>query len=315
MRDINDVRDIGKGNVVIALHEHYLFSARLEYVGQLVLQVVPSGIVGVDFDTRRLTRTPVDHLHNNCPVRLLIFRLVRWRRLGNQRVQSLRHYRRNHHEDDQQHQQHVNQRRYVDLTALTTLPTNCHSHRNSPRYLKSNYCVPPEVVLGAPGPPGGRTCCCCLCSVSRPRSSTPAERTLSTTSTTFLYFARASERTYTRLSTRLAIRSLILLVNWSGSTLSRPRKMPPSRVIATTMESSLAASGICSGLFTFAKSTVTSFCSMGVMTMKMISRTNITSTIGVTLMLELTFAPSSRIAIAIIFLPPEFSPSHNLRSH
>jgi hypothetical protein len=38
---------------------------------------------------------------------------------------------------------------------------------------------------------------------------------------------------------------------------------------------------------------------MGVMTMKIISSTNITSTIGVTLMLELTFFPSSLFAIAI----------------
>jgi hypothetical protein len=33
---------------------------------------------------------------------------------------------------------------------------------------------------------------------------------------------------------------------------------------------------------------------MGVITMKMISKTNITSTIGVTLMSEFTFAPSFR---------------------
>src|SRR5690242_5005589 len=38
---------------------------------------------------------------------------------------------------------------------------------------------------------------------------------------------------------------------------------------------------------------------MGVMTMKMISRTSITSTIGVTLMSELTFLPSSLFARAI----------------
>jgi hypothetical protein len=38
---------------------------------------------------------------------------------------------------------------------------------------------------------------------------------------------------------------------------------------------------------------------MGVTTMKMINSTNITSTIGVTLMSELTFAPSSRFANAI----------------
>ena len=41
-------------------------------------------------------------------------------------------------------------------------------------------------------------------------------------------------------------------------------------------------------LSTLAMSTGTLFCSMGVMTMKMISSTSITSTIGVTLMLEFT---------------------------
>jgi hypothetical protein len=41
---------------------------------------------------------------------------------------------------------------------------------------------------------------------------------------------------------------------------------------------------------------------MGVMTMKMISRTSITSTMGVTLMLELTLVPSLRTAIAIVGL-------------
>jgi hypothetical protein len=42
---------------------------------------------------------------------------------------------------------------------------------------------------------------------------------------------------------------------------------------------------------------------MGVMTMKMINSTSITSTIGVTLMFELTFLPSSRLTIAIPVLP------------
>ena len=48
------------------------------------------------------------------------------------------------------------------------------------------------------------------------------------------------------------------------------------------------------GLFTLAMSTLTPFCNMGVMTMKMISSTSITSTMGVTLMLELTLTPSFR---------------------
>jgi hypothetical protein len=42
---------------------------------------------------------------------------------------------------------------------------------------------------------------------------------------------------------------------------------------------------------------------MGVMTMKMISNTSITSTMGVTLILELTLLPSLRTAIAIVWAP------------
>src|SRR5277367_1536482 len=67
----------------------------------------------------------------------------------------------------------------------------------------------------------------------------------------------------------------------------------------TTMASSFSASGMRSGLFTWAKSTLTPFCNMGVITMKMISSTSITSTMGVTLMFELTLAPSLRVEIAI----------------
>jgi len=60
--------------------------------------------------------------------------------------------------------------------------------------------------------------------------------------------------------------------------------------------------GIDVGLSTLARSTFTLFCSMGVMTMKMISSTSITSTMGVTLMLALTLLPSFRTATAIVGL-------------
>jgi hypothetical protein len=42
---------------------------------------------------------------------------------------------------------------------------------------------------------------------------------------------------------------------------------------------------------------------MGVITMKMINSTSMTSTMGVTLMLELTLAPSFRNEIAMLFSP------------
>src|SRR6266700_4732340 len=78
--------------------------------------------------------------------------------------------------------------------------------------------------------------------------------------------------------------------------------MRPSRVTATVRASSLSASFIVSGLLTFARSTGIPFCNIGVITMKMISNTSMTSTMGVTLMFELTFAPSFLMLIAIILL-------------
>src|SRR5579863_5561101 len=69
------------------------------------------------------------------------------------------------------------------------------------------------------------------------------------------------------------------------------------------MASSLSASGMAVGLITVARSMDTLFCNIGVMTMKMISSTSITSTMGVTLMLELTLLPSLRTATHIIGTP------------
>src|ERR1700741_3014948 len=53
------------------------------------------------------------------------------------------------------------------------------------------------------------------------------------------------------------------------------------------------------GFWALANSSVMLFCNIGVMTMKMISSTSITSTMGVTLMFEFTLLPSSRFAKAI----------------
>src|SRR6185437_4033142 len=74
-------------------------------------------------------------------------------------------------------------------------------------------------------------------------------------------------------------------------------------MMATSKASSLSASAIGVGLLTLARSTLTPFCNMGVMTMKMISSTSITSTMGVTLMLELTLAPSFLLLIAMACSP------------
>src|SRR3954469_18836826 len=57
----------------------------------------------------------------------------------------------------------------------------------------------------------------------------------------------------------------------------------PSRVTAQTIASLLSAACIGMGFLAFAISTLTPFDNMGVITMKMMSITSITSTIGVTL--------------------------------
>src|SRR6266568_4769257 len=76
--------------------------------------------------------------------------------------------------------------------------------------------------------------------------------------------------------------------------------MTPSRMTATIRESSLSASGILIGLSVFARVTLTPFWSIGVITMKMINNTSITSTIGVTLMSELTPATFFFFPFAIV---------------
>ena len=68
---------------------------------------------------------------------------------------------------------------------------------------------------------------------------------------------------------------------------------------ATVTASSLFALSMMTAALATGRSTLTLLFNMGVMTMKMISSTSITSTMGVTLMLELTFLPSSRLLIPI----------------
>src|SRR5205807_1319151 len=58
----------------------------------------------------------------------------------------------------------------------------------------------------------------------------------------------------------------------------------PSRVIATRTASSLSAACMAIGFLVLTKSTLWPLVNIGVITIKMISSTNITSTIGVTLM-------------------------------
>src|SRR3954470_10453508 len=72
--------------------------------------------------------------------------------------------------------------------------------------------------------------------------------------------------------------------------------------MAMRMASSLSASSMACGLLVLARSTSCPFCSIGVMTMKMISSTSITSTMGVTLMSLFTFLPSSRLFNAMLRL-------------
>src|ERR1700722_10994110 len=62
------------------------------------------------------------------------------------------------------------------------------------------------------------------------------------------------------------------------------RNTPPLRVTEMRIASSLSAACMVMGFLVFTRSTLTPLVSMGVMTMKMMSSTSITSTMGVTLM-------------------------------
>src|SRR5271163_148245 len=313
MRDVNHRGHVGKGHVVVALHEHYLLGARFENIFQAALQGFPGGLVLINLESRRIAGAVVNQLHHNGAIRCWrwLFLILR-RRLRHQGVQTLGRQRRDHHENDQQHQQNVNQRRDVHVRVLAPFGARCHTHNRSPELLtalfaSARYCPP---VGGAGGVTGGAlNDPDFFCSVKRPSWSTPVARTSSTTSTTQPNFARASAFRNTRLSVRFARRSLSFWVRSSGLIGSVPKKTLSSRVIATCNASSLSASCISSGLLTWAMSTCLPCCNMGVTTMKMINSTSITSTIGVTLMSELTLAASFLFANAMKFYLLHISPA------
>src|SRR5579863_2193257 len=95
--------------------------------------------------------------------------------------------------------------------------------------------------------------------------------------------------------------SLTLVVIWSGWSRSDCRKIFPSRVIARSTASSLSASFISRVLAALAIFTLVPCCNIGVITMKMIKSTSMTSTMGVTLISET--APSDWVFFGILLLP------------
>src|ERR1700758_155806 len=177
VRDVNDLCHVVEGQLAVRLHEHHLFRTGLEDVVQAALKVLPGHVVLVDLERRLIARSAKD-LHDDGAVVILLLLLLILGRLRNQRVQPLRRKRRDHHEDDQQHQQHVNHWGYVNVGGITTAaPPDCHSHNSTPHWVPAPEVAPPVGGLLSEGP-------ACFCSVSKPTSSTPAARTLSTTSTT-----------------------------------------------------------------------------------------------------------------------------------
>src|SRR6202140_3950033 len=113
----------------------------------------------------------------------------------------------------------------------------------------------------------------------------------------------------TVLLVRPCTRSLTFCVSSSADTSCESKNTLPSLCTATIKASSLSASCRGTGLLVLAISTETPFCSIGVITMKMISSTSITSTMGVTLFLEFTLSPSLRMFMAF-GLPPGLVPHH-----
>ena len=80
MAYVNYIGYVGEWDIVIPLHEHDLFGARLEDVGEATLQTVPADVILVDLEPRSLSWTFVDDLHHDGPVVRLILGLIRRRR-------------------------------------------------------------------------------------------------------------------------------------------------------------------------------------------------------------------------------------------
>src|SRR5215470_10229138 len=136
MRDVDYIRDVGEGNIVITLHEHDLLRAGFENVGQTGLKRIPGRIFLVDLNSRLLPGPTVEQLHDDGAIRILVLRRIwRWR-LRHQGIEALWRQRRNNHENDQQHQKYVNQRGDVDVSVLTAPVFRCHSHNKSPIALR-----------------------------------------------------------------------------------------------------------------------------------------------------------------------------------
>src|SRR5580693_9547966 len=65
MRYVDHVGHVGEGHVVVTLDEHDLLGARFENVFQAALQRLPSGFVGIDFQSGRIAGTMIDQLHHD----------------------------------------------------------------------------------------------------------------------------------------------------------------------------------------------------------------------------------------------------------
>jgi len=161
-------------------HEHHLFGARLVDVGEPPLQSVPSHIVLVDLHARSWPRPDRSAAPQWCDPECRSWGIGGGAGAPGHPV--LWSERRDHHEDDQQHQKHVNERGDVDVRALATAEL-----------------IPiPILISFIARRSAGRPELWSVFSVGQQtQSSTPAARTLSTTSTTAPNFARASARTKT----------------------------------------------------------------------------------------------------------------------
>src|SRR6516162_449878 len=109
----------------------------------------------------------------------------------------------------------------------------------------------------------------------------------------------------TILLMRLVSRSRTLLGRSSDCVCVLPRNTPPLRVTAIRMASLLSASCIAMGFLVFTMSTCTPCCNMGVITMKMMRSTSITSTIGVTLISDTGCSSLALLNSTFIAVPRE----------
>ena len=169
---------------------------------------------------------------------------------GTNASRPLRHRRHNDHEDDQKHQKNVDHGRNIDVGRVPPAATSCHCHgfkllvswKSLKSYARDRASLAARETAFASFASTNLLRRRRLCAPHRWRLPPPGT-------------ARAHRREHRSFCRRVSQFVADLGAKLAGRDLVLPRNTPPSRVIATTMASSLSASGMGSALSTLAIST------------------------------------------------------------